>query len=163
MRSKEAIRDRFDRMAASREAWQSKAAYYHHDQQRYYRFLVPEGLRILEVGCGLGDLLAALKPARGLGIDLSEMMVKEASRRHPSLEFRCADVESLDLDETFDVIILADVVGHLLDVEAALERLRRCCTPKTRLIVSYYNFLWQPILGLAERVGLKMPQQYQNW
>ena len=78
----EAIRERFDRMAASREAWQRKAAYYYQEQLRYFRFLVPEGLRVLEVGCGLGDLLAALKPARGLGIDLSEMMVKEASRRH---------------------------------------------------------------------------------
>ncbi|MEK6603440.1 MAG: glycosyltransferase, partial [Nitrospirota bacterium] len=65
--------------------------------------------------------------------------------------------------ETFDVIILADVVGHLLDVETALKHLRRCCTPKTRLIISYYNFLWEPVLRLAEMVGLKMPQQHQNW
>src|SRR2546426_11326810 len=126
MRSKEAIRDRFDRMATSREAWQRKAAYYYQNQQRYFRFLVPEGLRVLEVGCGLGDLLAALKPSRGVGIDLSEAMVKEASRRHPHLEFRAADPESLDLQETFDAVILADVVGHLVDIEAALRRFPRC-------------------------------------
>lgn len=160
---KRAIRERFDRLAGEREHWQRKSRYYYQDQQRYFRFLVPEGLRVLEVGCGLGDLLAALKPARGLGIDLSEGMVKEASRRHQHLEFRVADLETLDLNETFDVIILADVVGHLLDVEAALKNLRRCCTPKTRLIVSYYNLLWEPVLRLAEMVGLKMPQQHQNW
>jgi hypothetical protein len=48
-------------------------------------------------------------------------------------------------------------------VETALRRLRRCCTPKTRLIISYYNFLWEPILRFAELVGLKMPQEHQNW
>jgi 2-polyprenyl-3-methyl-5-hydroxy-6-metoxy-1,4-benzoquinol methylase len=160
---KAAIRERFDRLAVEREVWQKRNRYYYDDQQRFFRFLVPEGLRVLEVGCGLGDLLASLRPVRGLGLDLSEAMVKEASRRHPSLEFRVADVETLELEGTFDVIILADVVGHLLDAEAALKRLRRCCTPGTRLIISYYNFLWEPVLRLAERIGLKMPQQHQNW
>lgn len=162
-KKKSAIRERFDRLAGDREYWQGKGSYYYQDQQRYMRFLIPEGLRILEIGCGLGDLLAAVKPSRGVGVDLSEMMVKEASRRHPALEFRVANCESLDLDETFDVIILADVVGHLLDVESALRGLRACCTPKTRIVIAYYNFLWEPLLRLTEWLRLKMPQQQQNW
>jgi SAM-dependent methyltransferase len=160
---KAAICERFDRLAADREYWQKKGSYYYEDQQRYMRFLIPEGLRVLEIGCGLGDLLAAVKPSRGVGVDLSDVLVKEASRRHPSLEFRVADCESLDLDETFDVIILADVMGHLLDVEAALRRLRHCCTQKTRIVIAYYNFLWEPLLRLTEWLRLKMPQQQQNW
>src|SRR5207249_8151187 len=60
---KKAIRERFDTLAGQRERWQRKSRYYYQDQQRYFRFLVPEGLRVLEVGCGLGDLLATLKPA----------------------------------------------------------------------------------------------------
>ncbi|MFM8541874.1 MAG: methyltransferase domain-containing protein, partial [Chakrabartia sp.] len=155
--------DRFNQLPETREQWQRKNRYYYDDQRLYMKFLVPEGLRVLEIGCGLGDLLASLKPSRGLGIDLNDAMVKEAARRHPSLEFVVADAGTLDLDETFDVIILVDVVGSLLDVETALRRLRRCCAPHTRLIISYYNFLWEPILKLAERLGLKMPQQQQNW
>src|SRR5215831_5525546 len=73
-RKKQAVRDRFDRLAGDRDSWQRKSRYYYEDQRRYLRFLVPEGLRVLEVGCGLGDLLDAVKPARGLGIDLSETM-----------------------------------------------------------------------------------------
>ncbi len=65
--------------------------------------------------------------------------------------------------ETFDVILLLDVIGHLLDVESTLKKLRRFCEPHTRVIVVYYNFLWEPLLRLAERLGLKMPQQQQNW
>jgi len=160
---KKAIRERFDRLAATRETWTRKSRYYYDDQRRYFRFLVPDGLRLLEIGSGLGDLLASLKPSRGVGIDFSDAMTAEARRRHPHLEFRTADAETLELDEPFDIIILADVVGHLLDVETVLRRLRRCCAPHTRLIISYYNFLWEPVLKLAERVGLKMPQQHQNW
>lgn len=160
---KSVIRERFDRLAETREYWQRKGSYYYEDQQRYMRFLIPDGLRVLEIGCGLGDLLAAVKPSRGLGIDISDMMVKEASRRHPELEFRVGDAELLDLDEKFDVIILADVMGHLLDVEAALRRLRACCTAKTRLVIAYYNFFWEPLLRLTEWLRLKMPQQQQNW
>ena len=111
----------------------------------------------------MGDQLAALKPLRGLGIDLSEAMVKEASKRHPELEFRVGDGESLALDETFDVILLVDLLGHVLDVEAMLKQLRPCCTPNTRVVIAYYNFLWEPFLRLLERVGLKMPQEEQNW
>lgn len=160
---KKAIRERFDWLASQGESWQGKNLYYHEDHRRYYRFLVPEGLRVLEIGCGLGDLLAALKPTRGLGIDLSGAMVKEAAQRHPELEFRVGDVESLDIDEPFDVIILDDVVGHLVDIEVALRRLKRCCTPKTRMIISYYNFFWEPLLLFGEKLGMKMPQENQNW
>jgi 2-polyprenyl-3-methyl-5-hydroxy-6-metoxy-1,4-benzoquinol methylase len=126
---KQATRDHFDACAGRRAYWEQKAGAYYEDQARYYKFLIPEGLRVLEIGSGLGNLLAAVKPFRGVGIDLSPEMVKEAARRHPTLEFRVGDVETLDLDENFDVIILADVVGHLLDVEAALKRLRHVCTP----------------------------------
>ncbi|OQW33625.1 MAG: glycosyl transferase [Nitrospira sp. SG-bin1] len=157
------VRDHFDTCAARREDWEQRARAYHDDQARYFKFLVPEGLHVLEIGSGLGSLLAALRPARGVGIDLSPETVKKAARRYPALEFRVDDVETLEIAETFDVIILADVVGHLVDVEAAFRRLHQACTPQTRIIVSYYNYLWEPILRLCEMLGWKMPQPEQSW
>ncbi len=160
---KQAIRDHFNRLASQRAYWQHKAGAYYEDQARYFKFLIPQGLRVLEVGSSLGNLLAALKPSHGVGVDLSEEMVSEATRRHPSLEFHVGDAETLELHETFDVIILADVIGHVLDVEAALKRLHRGCTAETRIIVSYYNYLWEPVLRLGEKIGMKMPQREQSW
>jgi 2-polyprenyl-3-methyl-5-hydroxy-6-metoxy-1,4-benzoquinol methylase len=160
---KEELTARFDRLAEEREYWMRRASYYYQDHQRYFRFLIPENSRVLEIGSGLGGLLAALKPSRGLGIDLSGMMVKQASRRHPELEFRVADIETFECKETFDVIVMADVIGHLVDIEAALRRLQQNCTPETRVIVSYYNHFWEPMLRLAEAIGMKMPQPEQSW
>ena len=162
-RRKQQIAERFDRLSSERTRWQEKARYYYEDQLRYLRFLIPEGLSILEVGCGLGDQLAALKPKRGLGVDFSPAMIRQAAARHPEIEFRATDVDDLDVRETFDVILLLDVIGHLLDVESTLKNLRRFCEPHTRVIVVYYNFLWEPLLRISERLGLKMPQEQQNW
>jgi ubiquinone/menaquinone biosynthesis C-methylase UbiE len=155
---------RFDKLAEERESWIKKNRYYYEDQTKYYRFLVSEGLSILELGCGTGELLHALKPKRGVGVDFSGEMIRRARERHPDLEFREADIETLEpWGETFDVLILADVVGHLQDIEETLRSLRSFCHPETRVVVSYYSFLWEPFLKVAEWLGQKMPQQHQNW
>ena len=77
---KQDIREGFDQFSSHRARWQKKAGYYYEDQLRYLRFLVPEGLSVLEIGCGLGDQLAELKPKRGLGIDFSAAMIKETAQ-----------------------------------------------------------------------------------
>jgi len=161
---KEEIRKRFDALAPRRQAWIKRNKYYYRDQERYFKFLVPEGMSVLELGCGTGNLLHALKPSRGVGVDFSPEMVKIAQERYPELEFREGDIEELEAwGETFDFIIMADVIGHLQDIEEAFKRARAFCKPETRVIVTYYNFLWEPVLKIGESLKLKMPQQHQNW
>ncbi len=164
MSQKENIRKRFDELATKRRYWKERNAYYYTDQEKYFQFLIPSGRSLLELGCGTGDLLNALKPKRGVGIDFSREMVRIAGKRYPHLEFRIADIESIDgWGETFDVLILSDVVGHLMDIEETFNRLHAFCRPDSRLIVSYYNFIWEPILKMGELLGQKMPQHHQNW
>ena len=90
--------------------------FYHRLLERYFRFLVPPGLRVLEVGCGLGDLLEAVKPSRGVGIDFSAGMIEQARTRHPELEFHTAGAGEFNSGEAFDYIILSDLVGYLFDM-----------------------------------------------
>ncbi|MCG2815168.1 MAG: class I SAM-dependent methyltransferase, partial [Candidatus Aminicenantes bacterium] len=80
--------------------------YYHKRLTKIYQFLVYPGQRVCEVGCGEGDLLAALKPSVGVGIDFSKEMIRTAQKKHPSLTFVQADCHDVMLDETFDVVIL---------------------------------------------------------
>ena len=131
------------------------------------RFLVPPGLNVLELGSGAGDLLAALAPARGVGLDLSPGMVEVARQNFPDLDFLVGDLEDpealAEIGGTFDVIILSETVGDLEDVEAACAGLHRLCRPDTRLIVSYHASLWKPVLRLAVAIGQKMPAEPDNW
>src|SRR5690349_890794 len=90
--------------------------YYQQLLRRHFGFLIPPGLRVLEVGCGIGDLLAAVKPARGVGVDFSEEMIKLAKERHAGLEFEVSDAVEFSCEEKFDYIILSDLVNDLPDV-----------------------------------------------
>jgi SAM-dependent methyltransferase len=157
----------YDELAGERARWQRKNRAYYRNLERLVRFVVPEGASVLEVGCGLGDLLAACKPSAGLGVDLSPRLVDLARARHPELAFAVADAETLEAPElsgrTFDYVILSDVLGALADVWAALRALRRVCHPGTRVVITSYNFLWEGVLGLGQKLGLKMPAPQQNW
>lgn len=164
IKRKEEIKKRFDELAPDRMKWKEKNRYYYDDQLNYLRFLVPEGAKVLELGCGTGDLLSGLKPSRGVGVDFSKGMLELAKKQYPECEFIEADIETIEpWGEKFDFIILSDVIGHLNDIQEALKRIRGFCKVNTRIIITYYNFLWEPVLKLGERLKLKMPQQYQNW
>lgn len=139
------------------------AGYYAERVRRRYRQLVPPGLRILELGCGNGDLLASLDPSQGVGIDFSPAMLAEASIRHPDLEFVLKDAQELKLDDKFDIVILSDLVNDLWDVQAVLQQVQAVCEPGTRVILNFYSKLWQGPLGLVRRLKLANPAMPQNW
>ena len=151
----------YEQRAASR--LRENDRYYQKLLRRYFAFLVPPGSRVLEVGCGLGDLLAAVKPVRGVGIDFSPATIQLARERHSQLEFQVADALEFSSAETFDYILLSDLVNDLPDVQAVLERLRSVATSNTRLVLNFFNNLWRPILNSAEKLGFKAPTQLQNW
>ncbi|MCG2786195.1 MAG: bifunctional class I SAM-dependent methyltransferase/glycosyltransferase family 2 protein [Anaerolineae bacterium] len=128
-----------------------------------YSLLVSPGQRVLEIGCGLGDLLAATRPAYGVGIDFSPEIIRQARQRHPQLNFVEAEIHTLKIKETFDVIILSDLVNDLWDVQTALESLRPLCISSTRIILNLHSRLHQPALGLAANLGLANRTLPQNW
>jgi SAM-dependent methyltransferase len=137
--------------------------YYHEEISRIYRFLVPPGQQILELGCGEGDLLAALKPSRGVGVDFSPPMVARARARHPELVVMQGDVHDLELAETFDYVILSDLVNDLWDVQSVIARIAPLCEPATRIIINSYSRLWELPLAAARRLRLVHPFIAQNW
>jgi SAM-dependent methyltransferase len=150
-------------VARELDHWAGWGGAYHRRLTEIYRFIVPPHQRVLEIGCGRGDLLAALRPSVGVGVDFSATMIKRAARRHPALRFIHADAHDLELNETFDVIILSDVVNDLWDVQTVLRRLARLATPRTRVVINSYSRLWEIPLALAERLGVARPSLDQNW
>ena len=150
-------------VARKLETWSGWGAYYHQRLTHVYQSLISPGQSVLELGCARGDLLAAVKPAFGVGVDFSEDMIRAASQRHPNLRFVYADVHELNLNEKFDVIILSDLVNDLWDVQTVLQRVVQLSTQETRIIINTHSRLWEPLLGIAEWLGLAKPTLYQNW
>jgi SAM-dependent methyltransferase len=163
MKTREQKRDMFDRLAPGRDRWRRRNRGYHRELDRLLAFLIPPGREVLEAGCSTGHTLAALQPSRGVGIDFSPGMVSRARENHPGLIFRVDDAEAPSTTGTFDFVVMSDLLGELTDVWNALRSSRRFCRPDSRLVLTSYNHLWEPALRAAERLGLKMPQDHQNW
>jgi ubiquinone/menaquinone biosynthesis C-methylase UbiE len=160
----ESRRKHWDKVARKIGVSVSWGRAYHERLNEVYRFWVAPGQRILEVGCEKGDLLAALKPSRGVGVDFSSEMLWLARESHPELEFVEADGHDLNmLEGPFDNIILSDLIDDLWDVQKVFEQLFHLCHPGTRLIINSYSRLWEPQLSLAAKLGVAKPKLAQNW
>jgi SAM-dependent methyltransferase len=163
MTRKNVLRELLDAQAPESDRWRRMNRHYYEEVERIVRFHVPRGASVLEIGCGSGDLLAALAPSRGVGIDISPKAVKVARSKHPGIAFLAGDAEDIPLSESFDYVLLSDLIGYLEDVQRVFEQLNRICHPRTRVILTYFNYLWEPVLRAGERLGIKRPQPDQSW
>lgn len=153
----------FNSTALKRDYWRWRNRYYHTELEIFFSSIIPKNSSVLEIGSATGDLINKLSPQNGTGIDISERMVRIARNKYPHMEFYVDDIEDLVLDRKFDFVIMQDLIGHLSDVWRSVRNLQKITSPETRIISTYYNQLWEPIILLAEKLHLKMKQPYQNW
>jgi 2-polyprenyl-3-methyl-5-hydroxy-6-metoxy-1,4-benzoquinol methylase len=156
-------RAHWDAVALHAQAHKGLGGYYHRRLKDVFKFFIPPGMRILEIGSGRGDLLAGLAPSFGVGIDFSNAAVKEAHAAHPECRFVLADGHSLPLKGSFDVILLSDLLNDVFDVQVLLKEVRRLSNPATRILINNYSRIWQFPLWLAEKTGAAKPNLPQNW
>lgn len=153
----------YDRLALKRDEYRRKNAYYYSLLFKQYQYFVPPGKKVLEVGCSTGDLLHALSPSVGVGIDASPQTLKIAEAKYPQLRFWAGTIEDFVSDEKFDYIILSGLLGELDDIQKFFVSLKKFCHPRTRIIIEYYSILWQYLLKFGEKAHVKLPQRNQNW
>lgn len=63
----------------------------------------------------------------------------------------------------YDYIILDNCIGDILDIQNFFSKVKKIVRPNGRVIVSYYNYVWEPILKTASLVGLRKKVKEQNW
>jgi len=157
------IASHYDQLAKDRDQFIKQNGYYYELLYKQYHYFVPKKKRILEVGCGTGELLNALEPSVGVGIDISGKMIEQARQKYDHLNFYHGSLDDLGIDEKFDYIVLSGLIGELEDIQGFLESLKRFCTDETRIIIEYYSYFWQYVLECGEKLKLKIPQRMQNW
>ena len=155
-------------IASRRENWIKRNRYYYGLLSRLLRFLVEPEKKVLSVRCDTGNLLSAVRPGDGKGIEICSEIVEIAQQRNPSFNFAVAFPDKDEFrklfspDDKFDYILFNDI-GDTVDVLQALRNLRPLCRRQTRLLVTTYNHLWEPLVTFAEWIGMKVPRTEQNW
>jgi len=157
------LSDHYDALAQQRDSFRRRNNYYYEVLFNEYRYLIPAGKRVLEVGCSTGDLLNAVQPGYGVGVDLSPATIAVARTKYPQLKFEVGDLSAVAQWEKFDFIILSGLVGELEDIQQFLADLKKFCHPRTRIIIEYYSCLWHYVVKFGEQFRLKIPQHIQNW
>ncbi len=163
MYNKEDSKNYFNKLSESRSKWKKRNSFYHKMLEKYYKFFIPKNSKVLEIGCGTGELLKQVDPSFGVGIDFSEKMVDIARQNFPEYKFEIDDAEDLKISEKFDYIIASDLLTSLWDVQKTFSELKKVCHRKTKIVISTYNSFWGPILKFSEFLGLKSKQPIQNW
>jgi len=161
--NKTKLKEYFDKIALKHHHWRNKNRYYYSYIENHIYFIVPQGKKVLEVGCGTGEFLIRLKPERGLGVDISDKMIDLARTKNTNekIEFKVGDID--DVEETFDYIIISDLIGYLPDIEEFFRKLEKVTHSGSRIIITQYSKVWESILDLASKTGLRMPSIDQNW
>jgi SAM-dependent methyltransferase len=166
-RRKRSLLDHFEASGGEQYRGGKFNSAYREDDHKFMRFLIPPGKRVLELGCGRADLLAALKPSYGVGVDFSAKTIARARELHPDLQFVLGDVEDpatlAPIEGPFDYIVIADTIGMFEDIDGTLRLVLDLCAPSTRIIIAYYAHLWEPILKLGELLKVKSRQSEINY
>ncbi len=157
-------KEHWDRVAGLGEKAHWAGRGYHKRLETVYSTIIPPGSRVLEIGCGEGDLLHSLKPGYGVGIDFSDNMIRKARMKYTDLRFEVLDAHLAgELAESFDYVILSDLINDLWDVQTVLSEISKLTSPSTRVVINIYSRMWLPILGIAEKSQMAIPTMEQNW
>lgn len=158
---------------ATRQHWDALAESYDDAKRRndvYYRALkhcfdnaVPSAARgrVLEVGCGTGQIIASLRPLNGVGIDISEKMIEQAQQQFASrseLTFAVMDAAAIGGLGEFDAVVSADVMEHVPQWRDVVRAMVAACRAGGIIAISTPNPLWALLLWILEHLKLKMPE-----
>ncbi|MFN8282656.1 MAG: glycosyltransferase [Chitinophagales bacterium] len=160
---KQTILQHFDSIATNYLQYRNRFSYYGKDIINYLNFFISETDSVLEIGCGCGETIHGLKATKKTGIDFSPKMIEAAKANFPNVDFYVMDAENITLDKKFDVIIFNNIIGYLDNIQDVFYAIKRNCHEHTRVIISYYNHYWEPILNFGETIGYKKKSPQQNW
>jgi SAM-dependent methyltransferase len=150
-------RAHFDQIAPDYPSLKKRNRYYHAFLARWCRAMVPAGAKVLDVGCGRGDVLAAVRPREGVGVDVSPRMIEYARQDHPDLAFVSEGIEAFEGDGTFDAALCVNTLEYTWDVGAVLGAVRGALRDNGRILITAANPVWSPLFKIASRFGLRIP------
>ncbi len=146
----------FNKIAKDYDYYKNKNSFYNKKLKRLIGSLIPRNKKVFEIGCGTGDFLVLLKPKEGYGMDISNEMIKTAKIKYSKKSQ--IGFSTKWPSGNFDYIFMSDVIEHLENPEEVFYKISRMMNKDTFFVNTMANPILEPILIIAEKLGLKMPE-----
>ena len=141
--------------------------YFRNEVARLVLSQIPPQSEILDIGCGDGLLIEMSNAQLAVGVDIDEISIQRLSARNSDNVVGINQpIEYLDaakLGQTFEYVVMAGLLEQVYDILTVFRKVRELVSQETRVIIVTYSRLWQPLLRLAEKWGLKSTFPIQNW
>lgn len=160
---KSIIKEHFDSIAGSFDKYKRRNSYYHAAIKRFCKSVIPQGERVLEMGCATGDLLNYVNPSEGVGIDISPNMIEIARKKYPYLKFDVMEAENIQLKSNVNYVIMSNLLDYLPDISVVLENIKKILNEDGKVVITTVNPLWEPIFRLGQKLHLRTPDTLRNF
>lgn len=158
MKTVETVKNHFNSIADQYDNWKQKNSYYYSLLKAIYRRYIPPNASVIEYGCATGEILAACRPSRGAGIDISGNLLALARQKYPQYNFIPSDAEKFESAEKFDYAVASDLFDHVVNLPGVIKSCYNVLTEGGRMVATTINPLWDPVMDIAERLNMKMPE-----
>ncbi|MBC7872055.1 MAG: glycosyltransferase [Chitinophagaceae bacterium] len=162
---KERLQQYVVNLAQSWDQWSGKNRYYHEVMDNLVAGMIPPGEQVLQLGAGMGDLLNRLQPKRGVGLNIVPEFTTLAQKNYPHLEWDTVDVDEVKLPTGFkpNYIVLVNMLDYVYDISRLMQNIRQISSHDTLVIMTTSNPLWSPVLQIASRLKLRLPESPRNF
>jgi len=151
--------------------YQSKHAFVWEYGKDLVGLLAPQsGERILDAGCGTGQLTAEIARAGAdvIGIDSSPAMIEQARANLPGVRFEVADLTAIEYREEFDAVFSNAVLHWVRKSDDAEEAIRRALKPGGRFGPEFgghgnNRMVLEAVYRAMDAVGVREPERYNPW
>ena len=137
-----------------------KNYYYHNDAYELVKRLLPADASVLEIGSKDGVLLRKIPNREKVGVTNSYFLKENRGVNLVDIEKFPENLKG----KKFDYVLINHFFSESLDVQLFVRKLDKVIHEDSVIIVIFFNFLWKPVLDIAAKLGLKLPQERSpNW
>lgn len=143
--------ERYTRLTQSAQEYAGRWQYYYQELARLLSPLIPPDASVVQIGSGVGNVLAAIPGKKKVGIEMNATLLAQAREKYPTLTWQADDYWHLAEvpSEGFDYVLLSETTDLLDDVDVVLAQARRLTAAHGRLVIASRSVLWKPLFRLA--------------
>ena len=139
--------------------------YYYQLLKNYFKFHIIPNSSILQLGEENEVIIDYLEASSGVIVKKSKTNIENYKKNYPEYNFLNIDLnyDNLNIPNKFDYIIISDLIRDIKDIQYFFTKMREVSNQNTRIIISYANKFWEPIMKIAEFIKIKKKENKQNW